>query len=72
MFPRNGKHKNSAAYILAALDRLPNGKALRIEKAELTDDKGVRASLYRIAQQAGRKISTVTDDDFLYVWNKSE
>jgi hypothetical protein len=72
IFPRNGKHKKSAANILAALDRLPNEKALRIKKVVLADEKGVRGALYRAAQQAGRKIGTITDDDFLYVWNKGE
>jgi hypothetical protein len=51
---------------------LPNEKALRIKKVALADEKGVRGALYRAAQQAGRKVRTITDDDFLYVWNKGE
>jgi hypothetical protein len=72
MQTRNGKHTPVAANILAALVRLPNNKALRIEKAELADDRGVRAALYRAAQQSGRKVATKIDADFLYVWNKTQ
>jgi hypothetical protein len=67
---RRGKHKEAVAAILAELDRLPKGKALCI--ASLGENqKGVRAALYRAAQQSGRKVSTVEDAESLYVWNSA-
>jgi hypothetical protein len=67
---RNGKYKQIITSVLSSLDRLPTGRALRITKAELT--KGVRSALYIAARKSGRKLATLTDADFVYVWNKSE
>jgi hypothetical protein len=65
---RRRKHKEAVAQILAEVDRLPKGKALRIGSLG-ENQKGVRAALYRAAQLSGRSVSTVEDAEFLYVWN---
>jgi hypothetical protein len=67
---RNGKYKQIVTIVFSALDRMPSGNALRITKAEL--GKGVRSALYLAARKSGRKVATLTDADFVYVWNKSE
>jgi hypothetical protein len=65
---KSAKYLGAVDKILAALDKLPKGKALRITLSK-RQKEGVRAALYRAAQQSGRKISTSTEDEFLYVWN---
>jgi hypothetical protein len=68
---RKGKHKEIVKMIFSALDGLAKGQAIRITKAELADDKGVRAALYRAARLSGHKVATTTDANLLYVWKKS-
>ncbi len=67
---RNGRYKQIVTVVFSALDRVPSGKALRIKKAEL--DKRVRSALYLAARKSGRRVATLADDDFVYVWNSSE
>jgi hypothetical protein len=70
---RNGKHKKIVTEIFSALDHLQNGMVLQITSAQLGEDKHrVRSALYRAARKSGRKVVTLTDAQFLYVWNKSE
>lgn len=69
---RNGKHKTIVHDILADLDQLKDGSALKIPLAELEDTKeNVRAALNRATRKARRLVATASDADFLYVWNKS-
>jgi hypothetical protein len=67
---RNGRYKQIVTVVFSALDCVPSRKALRIKKAEL--DKGVRSALYLAARKSGRRVATLADDDFVYVWNRSE
>ena len=67
---REGKHKKIVTMILEDLDQLGKGMALRIPISELTDSKeNVRSALNRATRKSGRKVSTATDANFLYVWN---
>jgi hypothetical protein len=67
---RNGKHKIIVSTILRDLDRLKDGSAIKIPLAELGDTKEkVRSALNRATRKAGRSVATVTDKDYLYVWN---
>ena len=67
---REGKHKKIVTMILEDLDQLGKGMALRIPISELTDSKeNVRSALNRATRNSGRKVSTATDANFLYVWN---
>jgi hypothetical protein len=70
---RNGKHKQIVTKILADLDQLPQGAALRVPLAELAESKeNVRSALNRAIHKGGRNVATASDADFLYVWNETE
>jgi hypothetical protein len=67
---RNGKHREIVATILADLDRLSTGSALKVPLAELLESKEkVRSALNRATRRAGRKVMTSSDTNYLYVWN---
>ena len=69
---RNGKHKSLITKILSDLDQLPEGAALKIPLAELTQGKeNVRSALHRATRKSGRSVATATDATFLYVWNEA-
>jgi len=70
---RNGKHKLIITTILADLDRLAPGSAIKVPLAELVESKEkVRSALNRATRKAGRKVVTAADANFLYVWNQTE
>ena len=70
---RNGKHKQIVTKILADLDQLPQGTALKVPLAELGETKeNVRSALNRAIHKAGRNVATASDADFLYVWNETK
>jgi hypothetical protein len=70
---RNGKHKQIVNNILNDLDNLKPGSALKVPVADLAESKEkVRSALNRVTRKAGRKVTTASDDAFLYVWNVSE
>jgi hypothetical protein len=70
---RNGKHKQIITKILADLDQLDEGVALKVPLAELEDSKeNVRSALNRAIHKGGRNVATASDSDFLYVWNESQ
>ena len=70
---RNGKHKQIVTKILADLDQLPQGAALRVPLAELAESKAnVRSALNRAIHKGGRNVATASDANFLYVWNETE
>jgi hypothetical protein len=69
---RNGKHKRIVTEILADLDQMPSGMALKVPLARLTDSKeNVRSALNRATRKAGRSVATAADAEFLYVWNET-
>ena len=68
---RHGKHKPIVTKILADLDRIDAGVALKVPLAQLTDTKEkVRAALNRATRKDGRSVATASDEEFLYVWNQ--
>jgi hypothetical protein len=68
---RNGKHKEIVSTILEDLDQLKEGAAIKVPLAELDASKEkVRSALNRATRKAGRKVTTATDANFLYVWNE--
>jgi hypothetical protein len=70
---RNGKHRTVVSAIIADLDHLGKGAALRIELAELGDTKeNVRSALNRATRKLKRNVATASDGQFLYVWNASD
>jgi len=67
---RKGKHQEIVAIILADLDKLKNGSAIKVPLSELAESKEkVRSALNRATRKAGRVVATASDDTFLYVWN---
>jgi hypothetical protein len=70
---RNGKHKLIVTTILNDLDNLQDGAAIKVPLSQLEQSKEkVRSALNRATRKAGRKVATASDDDYLYVWNRSE
>lgn len=68
---RNGKHKQIVSSILADLDQLQDGAALKVPLADLTESKEkVRSALNRAIHKTGRSVATASDENFLYVWNE--
>ncbi len=68
---RNGKHKNLIQEILADLDQLKAGSAMKLPLADLGDTKErIRSALNRATRKAKRAVATASDDLYLYVWNK--
>jgi TusA-related sulfurtransferase len=69
---RNGKHHGTIEKIMSALEQLEVGRALKIELAKLPDSKeNVRSALNRETRMRGVRVSTASDEDFLYVWKSS-
>jgi hypothetical protein len=70
---RHGKHKSVVSTIIADLDHLEEGAALRIALAELDDTKeNVRSALNRATRKLKRNVATASDEQFLYVWNVND
>lgn len=68
---RNGKHKEVVTKILTDLDQLPEGAALKIPLADLSESKEkVRSALNRAIHKGSRNVATASDSEFLYVWNE--
>jgi hypothetical protein len=69
---RNGKHKTIVTRILADLDRVKTGAALKVPLRQLTDSKAkIRSALNRASRKAGRRVATASDGNFLYIWNET-
>jgi hypothetical protein len=70
---RNGKHKQVVTKILSDLDQLPEGAALKVPLADLTESKEkVRSALNRAIHKTDRNVATASDGNFLYVWNEDQ
>jgi hypothetical protein len=70
---RTGKHKSIVSAIIADLDALENGAAIRIALEELDDSKeNIRSALNRATRKQKRNVATASDEQFLYVWNTTE
>ena len=69
---RNGKHKAIVTRILADLDRLQKGVAIKVPLVDLAESKEkVRSALNRATRKRGMDVATASDDTFLYVWNQA-
>jgi hypothetical protein len=70
---RKGKHNQIVHDILADLDELQPGSAIKVPVADLAETKEkVRSALNRATRKGGRKVATASDAKFLYVWNVQE
>ena len=67
---RNGKHRVFVDKLLNDLERLEEGRALKIPLKELPQAKAnVRSALNRATRKLGKQVATAVDGEFLYVWN---
>ncbi len=70
---RRGKHHSILVRVLQDLERLADGRAIRIP---LTDFEGsvadIRAAIFRATGKRGIEVATSSDDNFFYVWKPSE
>jgi hypothetical protein len=70
---RNGKHKPIVTRILADLDQIAPGIALKVPLSALAESKeNVRSALNRATRKAGRRVATASDATYLYIWNDAE
>jgi hypothetical protein len=68
---RDGKHKHIVMQVLADLEKLADGSALRIPLTALPDSKeNIRSALNRATRQRGMDVATSSDAEFLYVWKQ--
>ncbi len=66
---RDGKHKQVIRQVLAELEKVEDGFALRMPIADLPDSKeNIRAALSRVTRQRGMNVSTSSDETYLYIW----
>lgn len=70
---RDGKHKKIVTRLLADIERLKPGTALKVPLSALPDSKeNIRSALNRATRQRGIQVSTSSDPEYLYVWKTSE
>ncbi len=66
---RDGKHKRIVSRLLADIDELKSGSALKIPLEALPDSKeNIRAALNRATRLRGIEVATSSDAEHLYVW----
>jgi len=66
---RDGKHKQIILKLIAAIEGLTAGSALKIPLGELPDTKeNIRSALSRATRQKNLEIATSSDESYLYVW----
>ncbi|HUH64127.1 MAG TPA: hypothetical protein VLZ50_14070 [Terracidiphilus sp.] len=66
---RDGKHKTIVTQLLADLEMLEHGSALKVPLSELPDSKeNIRSALNRATRQRGMNVATSSDSEHLYVW----
>jgi hypothetical protein len=70
---RKGKHHEIVGKILSDLGQINPGVALKIPLEQLDHSKEkVRSALNRVTRKGRRKVSTASDDKYLYVWNEPD
>ena len=66
---RKGKHNSIVNELLAEIDKLAPGHALKIALADLPDKKAnIRSALSRASQQQGVNVLTSSDETHFYMW----
>jgi hypothetical protein len=66
---RDGKHKKIVTQLLAEIEELNSGSALKVPLTSLPDNKeNIRAALNRATRQRGIEVATSSDEDHLYIW----
>ncbi len=66
---REGKHKRIITRLLAEIEKLKPGTALKVPLTALPDSKeNIRSALNRATHQRGLDVATSSDNDYLYIW----
>lgn len=66
---RDGKHKKIVTQLLAEIEQLAPGTALKVPLSALPDSKeNIRAALNRATRQRGLEVATSSDETHLYIW----
>jgi hypothetical protein len=66
---RDGKHKRIVTRLLADIDRLDPGTALKVPLTALPDSKeNIRSALNRATRLRGLDVATSSDAEYLYIW----
>jgi len=66
---RDGKHKRIVTRLLADIEQLKPGTALKVPLTALPDSKeNIRSALNRATRQKGIRVETSSDADHLYIW----
>lgn len=66
---RKGKHHAMLLTVLQDLERLPEGRAIRIPLADYPGSVGdIRSAIHRATMKQKLEIATSSDDEFFYVW----
>ena len=70
---RNGKHRKIVTAILADVEELKDGAAVKVPIHVLGDSKeNVRAALSRESKKRNMVIATAADAEHLYVWREKQ
>lgn len=70
---RDGKHKRIVTRLLADIERLKPGTALKVPLSALPDSKeNIRSALNRATHQRGIEVSTSSDAEHLYIWKTDQ
>jgi hypothetical protein len=70
---RKGKHRKIVTAILADVEELANGAAVKVPIRILGDTKeNVRAALSRESKKRKLRIATAADAEHLYVWREQQ
>jgi len=70
---REGKHKAIITRLLADIDELAAGTALKVPLSDLPDSKeNIRSALNRATRQKGIEVATSSDNDHLYIWKTEQ
>jgi hypothetical protein len=66
---RKGKHHGMLLKVLADLDRLDDGRAIKIPLADYAGSiADIRSAIHRATAKLKLEIATSSDDEFFYVW----
>lgn len=70
---RKGKHYSMLLRVLKNLERLGDGRAIKIPLNECEGAAAdIRAAIFRATNKRGFEIATSSDDEFFYVWKPAK
>ena len=71
---RRGKHHDFVNGVMSDLELLKEGSAMKIPLKELKGESVVnlRAAVNRASATKGLRISTSSDENYLYIWRQAE